>query len=152
MIYLALPNSAKKVALKAAYAVCCCSTWGWRLPTGMILGVGRHPKVTSLVKSQEPLFFIFHMRPMGRCVPGVNQGSAFWFAVAETLTAGLTGALAFSDVSALSAKVALWFHQRIPEGQRGCLTIEHSIPGTWRVWASHHCRIHISNSLVFRST
>lgn len=47
------------------------------------------------------------MRPMGRCVPGVSQGSAFWFAVAETLTAGLTGTLAFSDLSALSAKVAL---------------------------------------------
>lgn len=130
MIYLALPNSAKKVALKAAYVVCCYSTRGWRLPTGIILRVGRHPKVTSLVKSQEPLLFLFHMRPMGMYVPGVNQGSAFWFAVAETLTADLTGPLAFSDLSALSAKVALSFHEGIPEGQRGCLTIEHSIPGT----------------------
>lgn len=94
------------------------------------MGVGRHPKVTSLVKSQEPLLFLFHMRPMGKYVPGVNQGSAFWFAVAETLTAGLTGPLAFSDLSALSAKVALSFHEGIPEGQRWCLTIEHSIPGT----------------------
>lgn len=156
MIYLVLPNSAKKVALKVAYVVCCCSTRGWRWPTGMILGVGRHPKVTSLVNFQEPLFFIFHMRPMGKYAPGVNQGiawfAAFWSVVAETLTAGLTGALAFSDLSALSAKVALWFHQRIPEGQRGCLTIEHSIPGTWWVWASHQCRIHISNSLVFQPT
>lgn len=35
------------------------------------------------------------------------RGLPSWFAVAETLTAGLTGTLAFSDLSALSAKVAL---------------------------------------------
>lgn len=58
---------------------------------------------------------------------GINQGSVFWFDVVEPMTAGLTGALAWPDLSVLSDEVRGSLKGRV------CLTIQRSIAGTWWV-------------------
>lgn len=51
---------------------------------------------------------------MRKYVLGINHWSVIWLDIIQTMTAGLTGMPAWSD---LSDKVMLSSHQRILEGQ-----------------------------------